>query len=109
SLADFFAIDYNPVSRALIVAFNRGNKKPDEATGHIASPMATTQIGGPSNGGAALPAPTRPVLRTSSTDPTGDALSSYSALAPATANPTNERAGDFTSVSVGPEISLANG
>ena len=109
SLADFFAIDYNPVTAKLAVVFNRTNKKPDEAGGHVASPMVATQIGGPSNGGGTLPKPTRPVVRTSSTDPSGDALSSYSALFPLSANPTNEPAGDFTSISVGPEIDLVDG
>lgn len=109
SLADFFAIDYNPVTKKLSVVFNRTNKKPDEATGHIASPMAATQISGPSNGGGTLPAPTRPVVRTSSSDPIGDAQSSYSTLFPLTASPTNEPAGDFLSASVGPEIDLVDG
>ena len=110
SLADFFAIDYNPADQKLYVIFNRGNKKPVEAGGHVASPMVVTQIAGPSNGGSALPAPTRAVVRSSSTDPAGDALSSYSTLAPLVVPPdpltVNEPAGDFTSVSIGPELDL---
>ena len=51
SLADFFAIDYNPVSQKLLVVFDRGEKKPDEAAGHVATPMSVTQTGGPSQGG----------------------------------------------------------
>jgi hypothetical protein len=109
SLADFFAIDYNPKTAKLLVVFNRTNKQPDEAGGHVASPMVVTQIGGPSNGGGTLSKSKWPVVRTSSTDPTGDALSSYSALFPQTPNPTNEPAGDFTSVAVGPEIDLVGG
>jgi hypothetical protein len=109
SLADFFAIDYNPVTAKLSVVFNRTNKQPDEAGGHVASPMVATQIGGPSNGGGTLPKPTRPVVRTSSGDPAGDALSSYSTLFPLSASPTNEPAADFSSISVGPEIDLVDG
>jgi hypothetical protein len=114
TLADFFAIDYNPVSKKLAVVFNRTNKKPDESLGHVATPMVATQTAGPTNGGGTLgTTPSRPVVRTSSTDPTGDALSSYSLLAPLTPPPapptTNEPAADFTSVSVGPEIDLVDG
>ena len=53
------------------------------------------------------------MLRQSSTDPTGDALSSYSAMATGVAPPDpatmNEPAADFTSISVGPEIDLLDG
>jgi hypothetical protein len=110
SLADFFAIDYNPVSKKLQVVFNRAEKKPDEAAGHVANPIVVSQIGGPSNGGGSISV-SRPVVRTSSTDPTGDALSSYSILGPPTPPPptTNEPAGDFLSASVGPEVDLATG
>jgi len=110
SLADFFAIDVQPGTNGkLAVIFDRANKKPDEASGHVASPMVAVQIGGPSNGGGTVSS-TRPVVRSSSTDPGGDALSSWSAIAvgvlpPAPAT-TNEPAGDFLSVAVGPEIDL---
>jgi uncharacterized repeat protein (TIGR01451 family) len=110
SMADFFSLDYNPVDKKIYVTFNRSNKKPDEDLGHIASPMVVTQIGGPSLGGGTISS-TRPVLRTSSTDLTGDALSSYSILAPAVVPPdpptANEPAADFVSVSIGPELNLA--
>jgi hypothetical protein len=110
SLADFFAIDYSPASKALGVVFNRTNKKPDEASGHIASPMFLIQTAGPSNGGGTIGPPTRPVVRTSSPDAADDAISAYSTLAP-TPPPaqTNEPAGDFLSASVGPEIDLLDG
>jgi len=68
SLADFFAIDYNPLSQKLLVVFDRGEKKPDEAAGHVATPMSVTQTGGPSLGGgrcrtAGRPfGPPRPIL-----------------------------------------------
>jgi hypothetical protein len=108
SMADFFALDYNPVDEKIYVTFNRSNKKPDEDIGHVASPMVVTQIAGPSLGGGTIgPVTAREPLRSSSTDPTEDALSSYSVLAPAPEPPTtNEPASDFTSVSVGPELDL---
>jgi hypothetical protein len=107
SLADFFAIDYSPTTQRLSVVFNRGNKKPDEATGHVATPVVVTQIGGPTLGGGTLtPLASDAVVRTSSSDPGGDAQSSYSITAPAVVPPapptTNEPAADFTNVSVGP-------
>jgi hypothetical protein len=111
TMADFFSIDYNPVSKKLGVVFNRTNKKPDESLGHIATPMVVTQTAGPTNGGTTLgTSPGIPVVRTTSSDPSGDALSNYSLTAPATPPPapptTNEPAADFTSVSVGPELDL---
>jgi hypothetical protein len=104
SLADFFAIAYNPVSGRLSVVFNRTNKAPDEALGRLAAPMVVTQAAGPSNGGTTLTAAPA-ALRSSSPDPTGDALSSYSLAAPGVAPPqpptTNDAAGDFTSAAIG--------
>jgi hypothetical protein len=110
SLADFFAIDYNPVSGRLGVVFNRANKKPDEAVGHVANPVFVTQASGPSNGGGTVFS-SRSVVRTHSDDPRGDALSSYSILGTPTPPPptTNEPAADFISVDVGPEIDLHTG
>jgi hypothetical protein len=74
--------------------------------------MVSTQIAGPSNGGGSLTA-TRATVRTSSPDPSGDALSSYSLLAPLVVPPapatTNEPAGDFLSATVGPEVDLVDG
>src|SRR5207248_8423838 len=54
TMADFFSIDYNPVSKKLGVVFNRTNKKPDESLGHIATPMVVTQTAGPTNDGGTL-------------------------------------------------------
>jgi hypothetical protein len=112
-MADFFALDYNPVDKKIYVTFNRSNKKPDEPLGHIATPMVVTQIAGPSLGGGTVgPIADRTPRRSSSVDQTGDALSSYSILAPGVVPPdpptTNERAGDFTSVSIGPELDLVD-
>jgi hypothetical protein len=113
SMADFFSLDTNPVDGKIYVTFNRSNKMPDEDLGHIATPMVVTQIAGPSLLGGTIGPVTRPVLRKSSADQAGDALSSYSILAPAVVPPdpptTNEPAGDFLSVSVGPEIDLHTG
>lgn len=112
SMADFIAIDYNPVTQKLTAVFNRTNKKPDEASGHVASTMAVTQTGGPTLGGSTL-IPSKAVVRTSSSDPTEDALSSYSSLAPLVVPPppptANEPAADFTSVAVGPEVDFIDG
>jgi uncharacterized repeat protein (TIGR01451 family) len=106
SMADFFSLDYNPVDNKIYVTFDRSNKKPNEDVGHIATTMVVTQIGGPSLGGGTISS-TRPVLRSSSADPAGDALSSYSILAPAPDPPTtNEGAGDFLNVSIGPQLNL---
>jgi hypothetical protein len=100
SLADFFAITYNRKNGKLSVVFNRGNKRPNDAAGYVATPMVVTQIAGPSNGGTTLKPPAnRAVVRTSSTDPTGDALVPYSQLV-VTPSPQNQAAGDFTSAAI---------
>jgi hypothetical protein len=100
SLADFFAITYDRQDGKLSVVFNRTNKRPDDAAGYVATPLVTTQIAGPSNGGTTLKTPAgRAVVRTSSTDPKGDALAPYSELG-ITPSPQNLAAGDFTSAAV---------
>jgi hypothetical protein len=100
SLADFFAITYNRQDGKLSVVFNRTNKKPNDSAGYVATPMVVTQIAGPSNGGTTLKAPAgRAVVRTSSTDPTGDALAPYSQQL-TTPSPANQAAGDFTSAAI---------
>jgi hypothetical protein len=103
SLADFFAITYNPKSGKLSVVFDRGNKKPDDAAGYVATPMVVTQNGGPSNGGSTLTGPA--TVRSSAADPTGDALANYSltgvGVAPPALPDTNEPAADFTGVGIG--------
>ena len=103
SLADFFAITYSPKTGKLSVVFDRGNKKPDDAAGYVATPMVVTQNGGPSNGAGTVTGPA--AVRSSATDPTGDALANYSLTGVGTAPPdpptTNEPAADFTLVSIG--------
>jgi hypothetical protein len=108
SMADFFALDTNPVDGRIYVTYNRSNKKPDEDLGHIATPMVATQIAGPSMSGGTVSVADRQPLRTSSTDQTGDALSSYSWINAVPPPTSNEPAGDFESVSVGPELDLVD-
>ena len=112
SMADFFALDYNPVDKKIYVTFNRTNKKPGEDVGHVATPMVVTQVAGPSLGGGTVgPIESRTPLRSASPDQAGDALSSYSIMGvgvvpdPAT---TNEPAGDFLSATIGPEIDVVD-
>lgn len=112
SMADFIAIDYNPVTEKLTAVFNRTNKRPDEAGGHVATTMAVTQAGGPTLGGSTL-TPTKSVVRSADVDPAGDALSAYSNVAPLVVPPlpatANEPPADFTAVAVGPEKDLVDG
>jgi hypothetical protein len=95
------------VSGRLSVVFDRDGKKPDEALGHIGTPMVFSQIAGPSNGGTTIAVANHATVRTSSADPTGDAQSNYSLTAPAAVPPDpptkNEAAADFTGASIGPD------
>jgi len=109
SLADFFAIEYNPADKRLYVVYDQGAKKPDEAEGHVATPAVVVQEGGPSNGGGTVE-PRRPVLRDVSTDPTEDAIADYSSLFPgAPSRQTNVPAMDFLSQSVAKQTNLETG
>jgi hypothetical protein len=105
SLADFFAIGFNPKTNKLSVVFDRTNKKPDEPQGHVASVMVATQDGGPSNGAGTVSG--RAVVADTATDPTGDALSNYSIMAPGPPPPPaltrNESAGDFAKAAITPD------
>ncbi|MDP8910875.1 MAG: DUF11 domain-containing protein, partial [Actinomycetota bacterium] len=115
SLADFFAIDYNPVSKRTLVVFNRAEKTPNEAEGNVANPMVFTQIAGPSlaPGTTLTRDATRAALRTSAggvgpgnTEPAGDAIFPYSSInAPPPS--ANYPAMDFLATSVGQERNLA--
>jgi hypothetical protein len=106
SLADFFAITYNEKDGKLSVVFDRGNKKPDDAAGYVATPMVVTQSAGPSNGGTTITGGDATV-RSTSADATGDALTQYSAMAPGTEPPAPptayEAAADFTSAAISPD------
>ncbi|MGI8615134.1 MAG: hypothetical protein ACR2KL_14550, partial [Nocardioidaceae bacterium] len=108
SLGDFFAIETNPDSHRLQVVYNNDAKQPGEVSGHIGSPMVFTQIGGPSTAGGTISGGNSPIVRSSSSDPTGDAPSNYSGLfTPGTT--INEPGSDFTGVSIGPDIQGTNG
>jgi hypothetical protein len=108
TLADFFAMGYDPSSGRLLVVYDRDNKKPDDDLGHIATPMVVSQIAGPSNGGTTVAVANHAAVRSASNDATADAQSSYSLTAPGVAPPSpptkNEPAADFTNVSVGPDV-----
>jgi hypothetical protein len=107
TLADFFAIGYDTANGRLSVVYDRDNKKPDDALGHVATPMVATQIAGPSDSGGTVSVTGRDPVRTTSSDPSGDAQSSYSLTAPVAVPPDpptkNEAAADLRSVSVGPD------
>jgi hypothetical protein len=107
TLADFFAIGYDPSDGRLSVVFDRDNKKPDESLGHIATPLVATQIAGPSANGSTVSVAGRDPVRSSTTDPTGDAQSNYSLTALGVTPPDpptkNEPGADFTGVSIGPD------
>jgi hypothetical protein len=108
SLADFFAIDYNPATKATQIVYDRANKTPNEDLGHVATPIVVTQIAGPSNAGGTVNTTGRRPLRSSSTDPQGDALSNYSNFG-ATPATQNEPASDFLSAKIGAPINPENG
>ncbi|MCA1656959.1 MAG: hypothetical protein LC713_04515, partial [Actinobacteria bacterium] len=101
SLADYFAMDLNPVDGRLSIVYNNAAKKPNEAEGHVANAVVTTQMTGPSLLGTTLTSK-RPRIRQTSSDPGKDALSPYGNICPlppavpcpppATAN---QPAGDF--------------
>ena len=109
SLADFFAIDFNPKTKKLQLAYNQSFKKPGEASGRLGLTAVLTQRAGPSLGGGDVERDPRPVLRDSSADPDGDALTDYSTLTPSPRTSRNEPAMDFQSVTTGPEIDPESG
>ena len=90
TLADFFAIGYNPADGRLSVVYDRDNKKPDESLGHVATPMVATRIAALGER-QSVTTTGHATVRSSSTDPAGDALSSYSLTAPAVAPPDRRR------------------
>lgn len=101
SLADFFAIETNQKTHRLQVVYNNDAKTPFEDLGHVASPMVFTQTGGPNVAGGTVSGGNTPVLRQTSTDPTGDALADYSNLGVPGAS-TEEPASDYTSMRILP-------
>jgi hypothetical protein len=101
SLADFFAIDYDPVRDLLMVVYDTTYKKPGEAAGHVATPTVVTQTAGPTLGGHSLAQTKPPLVRSSSTDATRDAFADYSSLVTPPAQRIEEPAADFRSASIG--------
>ena len=109
SLADFFAMDFNPKSGKLQVAYNQSYKQPDERGGRVGLTTVVTQRSGPSLGGGTVATDPRPVLRDTSEDPAEDAQTDPSTLAPSPRTSRNEPALDFRSVTTGPEIDPETG
>ena len=116
SLADFFAIDFNPASGRTLVTFNRAEKRPNDVEGFVANPMVFTQIAGPrlDTGQLLTRDAPRAALRTSAggvgpgnTEPSGDAIFPYSLVNVPNAFGQNIAAGDFLEARVEPERNLA--
>ncbi|MEJ7893764.1 MAG: hypothetical protein WKF94_14115 [Solirubrobacteraceae bacterium] len=99
TLADFFAMDFNPATKRLQVTYNQTFKRPGDTSGQVTLPFVLTQRAGPSNGGGDVATDPRPVLRSSSADPAGDALADFSTLFPTPRGTRNEPAMDFKSTS----------
>ena len=121
TLVDYFAMDLNPVDGRLNIVYNNAAKKPGEAAGHVGNPIVTTQMSGPSLLGHTLK-PKRTRIRSTSSDPAGDALSPYGNLCPVPPSvpcpepgTVNQPGGDFVdkngkpAVEVTPEIDLKSG
>lgn len=115
SLVDYFTMAYDPRSDRLLVVYNQAAKKPGDATGNIAAPVALVQRGGPTHGGKVMRgAP--PVLRSGSTDKPGDALGRWTVRDGVLGSPTTSLPGgdnvpalDLLDVTVGPERDLESG
>jgi hypothetical protein len=114
SLADFFAMALDKTTKRLVVVFDESGKLPDGVSGPVAIPHVLVQNTGPSNLGGDVVF-RRPVVRSSQTDPEGDAQSPYSIssltlqTAPPPASRDNQPALDVTSVKVEPEVDLESG
>jgi hypothetical protein len=92
SLADYFTIDYDKKNGRLFLVYDQSYKTPGESTGPWATPAVVYQVAGPSNGGGKVHVPGREALRTSSPDPSGDAIANYSRLDLVGAAPTSPAA-----------------
>jgi hypothetical protein len=115
SLVDYFTMAYDPKSDRLLVVYNQAAKKPDDATGNIAAPVALVQRAGPTNGGKTM-APGPKVVRTGSTDKAGDAFGRWTTRDGLLGSPTTQLPGgdsipalDLLDVQVGPEVDLESG
>lgn len=115
SLVDYFTMAYDPTSERLLVVYNQAAKRPDDATGSIAAPVALVQRAGPSNGGGTV-APAPKVVRTGSPDKAGDAFGRWTTRDGLLGSPTTQLPGgesipalDLLGVQVGPEVDLESG
>ncbi|HEV2814048.1 MAG TPA: hypothetical protein VGW10_12420 [Solirubrobacteraceae bacterium] len=114
SLADFFAIDFNPKNHSLHVVYNQGYKRPGDSAGVLATPAVVSQIAGPTLDGEPIePAQGEP-LASGRDDAEGDAITDYSHICLETDCPAKPAAGenqpgaDLRSVTVGPQLDLAD-
>jgi hypothetical protein len=92
SLADYFTLDYDKKNGRLFLVYDQSYKKPGDATGPWATPAVVYQVAGPSNGGGTVHVRGRQAVRTSSPDPSGDAIANYSRLDLVGAAPTSPAA-----------------
>ena len=115
SLADFFAMDFNPQRHSLHLVYNQGYKRPDDEAGVLATPAVISQIAGPTLDGEPIePAQGEP-LANRRDDAADDAITDYSRLClqadcpPKPSAGENQPAADLRSVSVGPQRDLETG
>ena len=114
SLADFFAMDFNPNRHTLSVVYNQGYKRPDDEAGDIATPAVINQIAGPTLDGEPIRPAQDPALDNAKDDPEGDAIADFSRLClqsvcPATATNTKSPGVDLRSVKVSPQTDIKTG
>ncbi len=94
SLVDYFTMEYNRGTKGLNIVYSQAGKRPGDAAGVVATPAVVTQIAGPSNGGGTVSRTGREVVRSTSPDPAGDAISNYSVATPLKALPVPPRAAE---------------
>jgi hypothetical protein len=104
------------VTGRLLVVYNQASKRPDDAAGRTAQPVALVQRAGPSNGGDAKQVSGPPVVRTGSSDNAEDAFPRWTTGdglfgSPVVRQPggDNQPALDLLDVQVGPEVDLETG
>ncbi|MDQ5808195.1 MAG: hypothetical protein M3320_05915, partial [Actinomycetota bacterium] len=115
SLADFFAMDFNPDRHSLHIVYNQGYKRPDDSAGVLATPAVISQISGPTLDGQPLDAAQGEPLANHRDDAEGDAITDYSRLClqvdcpPKPASGENQPGADLRSVTIGPELNFETG
>lgn len=116
SLVDYFTMAYDPGSGKLLGVYNQAAKRPDDAEGNIAAPVAVMQRTGESNSGMRLD-PGPEVVRIGSPDSQGDAITRWTTNDGLFGSPDtstggsgeNQPALDLLDVKVGPEVDLETG